>query len=127
VTDGEGQGGEDWAAVASAIQSRLAELRMTQMDVASRAKVSLTTLRELQHNLSPRRRRPQTLIAISEALGWPSSYLERLLHGDRPEPHADEVNDPVLHALDGLGREIRELRDRVQKIERQLAAEDARP
>jgi hypothetical protein len=100
---------------------------MTQMDVASRARLSLTTIRELQHNLNPRRRRPQTLVAVSEALGWPSDYLDQVLRGDRPEPHDDEVRDPVLHALDRLGREIRELRDRVGEIERQLAAEDVKP
>lgn len=127
MTDAERVSGEDWDAVAVAIRDRLAETRMTQMDVASRARLSLTTIRELQHNLNPRRRRPQTLAAVSEALGWPSDYLDQVLRGDRPEPHDDEVRDPVLHALDGLGREIRELRDRVEQIERQLAAEDAKP
>ena len=127
MTDVERVSGEDWDAVAEAIRHRLAETRMTQMDVASRARLSLTTIRELQHNLNPRRRRPQTLAAVSEALGWPADYLDQLLRGDRPEPHDDEVRDPVLHALDCLGREIQELRDRVEQIERQLAAEDAKP
>jgi transcriptional regulator with XRE-family HTH domain len=126
VTDA-GVSGEDWDAVAEAIRHRLAETRMTQMDVASRARLSLTTIRELQHNLNPRRRRPQTLSAVSDALGWPSDYLDQVLRGDRPEPHDDEVSDPILQALDSLGREIRELRDRVEQIERQLAAEDAKP
>jgi hypothetical protein len=127
VTDAEPVSGEDWDAVAEAIRNRLAETRMTQMDVASRARLSLTTVRELQHNLNPRRRRPQTLSAVSEALGWPSDYLDQVLHGDRPEPHDDEVTDPILQALDSLGQQIRELRDRVEQIERQLAAEDAKP
>jgi hypothetical protein len=127
VTDAERESGESWDSVASAIRHRMAETRMTQMDVASRARLSLTTIRELQHNLNPRRRRPQTLAAVSEALGWPSEYLDTVLHGGRPAPHDDEVRDPVLHALDCLGREIRELRDRVEQIESQLAAEDARP
>jgi transcriptional regulator with XRE-family HTH domain len=127
VTDAERVSGEDWDAVAEAIRDRLAETRMTQMDVASRARLSLTTIRELQHNLNPRRRRPQTLSAVSDALGWPSDYLDQVLRGDRPEPHDDEVTDPILQALDSLGREIGELRDRVEQIERQLAAEDAKP
>jgi hypothetical protein len=125
VTDAERASG--WDCVAEAMRSRMAETRMTQMDVASRARLSLTTIRELQHNLNPRRRRPQTLAAVSEALGWPPDYLDRVLRGDRPEPHEDEVMDPVLQSLDSLGREIRELRDRVEQIERQLAAEDAKP
>lgn len=127
MTDAERESGESWDSVASAIRHRMAETRMTQMDVASRARLSLTTVRELQHNLNPRRRRPQTLAAVSEALGWPSDYLDKVLRGDRPEPHEDEVRDPVLRALDSLGQEIRELRDRVDQIERQLAVEDAKP
>lgn len=95
------QGG-DWAAVSAAISRRLAETRMTQMDVASRAEVSLTTVRELQHNSNPRRRRPQTLAAVSEALGWPPGYLHQLLNGEDAAPHADEASDPVLQALKGL-------------------------
>jgi transcriptional regulator with XRE-family HTH domain len=118
--------GEDWDAVAEAIQTRLAETRMTQLDVASRARLSLTTIRELQHNLNSRRRRPQTLAAVSQALGWPPSYLQQVLNGDQPQPHEDEVKDPVLQALDGLARQIQELRERVEQIE-QLAAEDAKP
>lgn len=117
----------DWDAVAKAVSDRLAETRMTQMDVASRAQVSLTTLRELQHNLNPRRRRPQTLSAVSEALGWPPDYLDRILRGDRPEPNADETGDPVLRAIDGLGEEIRELRNRVEQLEQRLTDEDAQP
>jgi transcriptional regulator with XRE-family HTH domain len=127
VTDAERASGEGWDCVAEAMRDRMAETRMTQMDVASRARLSLTTIRELQHNLNPRRRRPQTLAAVSEALGWPSDYLDQVLRGDRPEPHADEVSDPVLRSLDSLGRQIQELRDRVEQIERQLAAEDAKP
>ena len=114
----------DWNAVAVAIQNRLSETRATQMDVASRARVSLTTLRELQHNLNPRRRRPQTLAAVSEALGWPPGYLGQVLRGEEVRPHAEEVGDPVLHALRGLEDEIAALRERVGRIERQIADED---
>jgi transcriptional regulator with XRE-family HTH domain len=127
VSEAEQPSGEDWDAVAEAIQTRLVQTRMTQLDVASRARLSLTTVRELQHNLSPRRRRPQTLAAVSQALGWPPDYLQQLVNGDQPQPHEDEVEDPVLHALDGLARQIQELRERVEQIEHQLAAEDAKP
>ncbi len=116
---------EDWDAVARTITARLTDTRMTQMDVASRAQVSLTTLRELQHNLNPRRRRPQTLTAISGALGWPADYLEQILRGDPPQPPDHEDTDPVLAAIDALEQEVRRLRSRVEKIERQLTDEDA--
>jgi hypothetical protein len=114
----------DWNAVALVIQNRLSETRATQMDVASRARVSLTTLRELQHNLNPRRRRPQTLAAVSEALGWPAAYLGQVLRGEEARAHADEIGDPVLNALRGLEDEIAALRERVVRIERQLADGD---
>jgi transcriptional regulator with XRE-family HTH domain len=105
----------------------LDEMRATQMDVASRAGVSLTTLRELQHNLNPRRRRPQTLSAVSEALGWPSGYLAQVLHGEPAQPHTDEVDDPVLQSLKSLETAIELLRERVARVEQQLADGDARP
>ena len=115
---------EDWDAVASAISGRLTELRTTQMDVAARARISLTTLRELQNNTSPRQRRPQTLSALSEALGWPADYLARVLRGQNARPHPDEEHDPVLTSLTAVERELGQLRDRVDRIEQQLAAED---
>lgn len=118
---------QDWDAVAGAISARLTETRMTQMDVASRAQVSLTTLRELQHNLNPRRRRPQTLAAVSEALGWPGDYLEQILRGHRPSRPDYERADPILAAIDVLEQEVRQLRGRVEQIERQLADEAAQP
>lgn len=127
MANGNTQQVEDWDAVAQAISARLADTRMTQMEVASRARVSLTTLRELQHNLNPRRRRPQTLAAISEALGWPSDYLAQTLHGGRPQPHPDEAADPVLQVVDQLEYEVRDLRERVRKIEQQLADEAETP
>ena len=115
---------EDWGGVASAISGRLAELRATQMDVAARARISLTTLRELQHNTNPRQRRPQTLAAVSEALGWPADYLTKVLHGEDARPHPDEDQDPVLKSLASIERELGDLRERVGRIERQLADED---
>lgn len=125
VASPDGQG--DWDAVAHAVRNRLDEMRVTQMDVASRARVSLTTLRELQHNLNPRRRRPQTLSAVSEALGWPSDYLGQVLRGEPAEPHTYEVRDPVLQSLKSLENEIELLRGRVARVEQQLADGDAQP
>jgi hypothetical protein len=116
---------EDWTAVSRAISDRLAELRTTQMEVAAKARISLTTLRELQHNTNPRRRRPHTLAALSEALGWPADYLGKVLHRDdaRTEPYADPRHDPVLDSLASIEREVGDLRERVARIERHLAGE----
>ena len=116
---------EDWSAVAQAVTGRLEQRRMTQLEAASRAKISLTTLRELQNNTSPRRRRPQTLAALSEALGWPPEYLSAILHGEEAHPHRAEADDPVLQAIDSMERGLRDLRQRVTSLERRLAGEDA--
>jgi hypothetical protein len=114
---------EDWTAVSRAISDRLAELRATQMETAARARISLTTLRELQNNVHPRRRRPQTLAALSEALDWPTNYLAKVLHGEDAPPRADEKHDPVPVSLTSIEHELGDLRERVERIERQLAGE----
>jgi hypothetical protein len=114
---------EDWTAVSRAISDRLAELRTTQMEVAAKARISLTTLRELQHNINPRRRRPQTLAALSEALGWPPDYLAKVLHGEDVQSDTDAKRDPVLRSLASIERELGDLRERVDRIEQQLAGE----
>jgi hypothetical protein len=87
------------------------------MDVAARAKVSLTTLRELQHNLNPRRRRPQTLAAISEALGWPADYLARVFAGEDQPPTAGEPDGAVLDRLQAMEDQIQALLERVAALE----------
>jgi kynureninase len=114
---------EDWTAVSRAISDRLAELHVTQMEVAVRARISLTTLRELQHNINARRRRPQTLAALSEALDWPTDYLAKVLHGEDAQLHADENLGPVPASLASIEHELGDLRERVERIERQLAGE----
>ena len=112
---------EDWTAVSRAISDRLAELRTTQMEIAARARISLTTLRELQHNINPRRRRPQTLAALSEALGWPADYLAKVLHGEDAQSYTGAKHDSVLGSMASIERELGDLRERVARIERQLA------
>lgn len=116
---------EDWASVGQAISARMAELRVTQLEVAARAEISLTTLRELQNNVNPRRRRPQTLSALSEALGWPTDHLSHVLHGHQPPANPDEEHDPVLESLHSIERELLSLRSRVDQIEQRLSDEDA--
>ena len=74
---------KDWDAVATAIRARMTEIDMTQADLAARAGVALMTVRELQQNLTPRRRNPRTLSAVSEALGWPADQLARILDGQK--------------------------------------------
>lgn len=114
---------KDWDAVATAIRHRMAEIDMTQADLASRAGVALMTVRELQQNLTPRRRSPRTLSAVSEALGWPSDQIARILDGQA----ADDVDadDPVLAELDALREDLHAIVQRLDAIERRLGPDDA--
>ena len=113
---------KDWDAVASAIRARMTEIDMTQADLAARAGVALMTVRELQQNLTPRRRNPRTLSAVSEALGWPADQLARILDGQG----AVDVDrdDPVLSELDSLRTDLHAIVQRLDAIERRLGPED---
>ncbi|WP_219420273.1 XRE family transcriptional regulator [Pseudonocardia nigra] len=112
---------KDWDAVAAAIKARLAEIDMTQAELAARAGVALMTVRELQHNLQPRRRNPRTLAAVSEALGWPADRLSRILEG---EPVAAvDADDPVLAELDSVKEDLSAIVRRLDAIERRLGPE----
>lgn len=116
----------DWAAVGQAITGRLEQMRVTQMQAASDARISLTTLRELQNNTNPRHRRPQTLAALSAALGWPPEYLSAVLRGDMAnvDPRDTGTEDRTLRAIQSIEQELRDLRQRVASIERRLADQD---
>ncbi|RCW45130.1 hypothetical protein DFQ14_10394 [Halopolyspora algeriensis] len=117
---------KDWDAVAAAIQTRLDELGMTQQELAHRAGVALMTVRELQHNLKPRRRNPRTLAAISEALGLSDSHLSDVLAGKTPREPAAEASDPVLSDLEALKQQLTAITERLDAIERRLADDDER-
>ena len=102
---------QDWAAVGSALRERLDERGMTMTELAGRSGVSLTTVRELVHVLNTRRRQPRTLASLSTALGWPAEHLGAVLRGqDEPTPDPDD--------LAAVRRELRDLRRRVEALER---------
>lgn len=105
---------EDWAVVSGSITERMLELGMTQTELAARAQVSLTTVRELVHNLNARRRNPRTLAALSVALDWPEEAIQRLLRGSQPTGNRSaEPKDPVAE-------ELRELREQLVAMQQQL-------
>jgi hypothetical protein len=106
---------EDWAAVGQAIAVRLDERGMTMTELASQAEVSLTTVRELVHVLSTRRRHPRTLGKISKTLGWPENHLVQVLRGGTSDgPGTDSTEVRTLRA------EVQELRERVEALEERL-------
>jgi transcriptional regulator with XRE-family HTH domain len=109
----------DWAAVAEAMKARLAELDMTQAELVQRSGLAPMTIREVLFNTAERRRSPQTLAALSEALGWPSGYLQAIAQGRDPgNPDAD---DPVLTELATMKEAISGINARLDAIEQQLA------
>ncbi len=95
---------------------------MTQAELAQRAGVALMTVRELQHNLKPRRRNPRTLAAVSQALGWPSNHLASVLDGREPAGDPD-ASDPILAELDAVKQDLTAIHHRLDAIERQLASD----
>jgi transcriptional regulator with XRE-family HTH domain len=119
----EARGDGDWAAVASAINARVATLRMTQLDLAAKSGVSPATIREIQHNNRPRRRYGRTLAALSEALDWPADHLDAVLAG-RPttptEPATPSPGDPVLDQLRAIREELTAIRQRLTDLEAAL-------
>ncbi|MER7011510.1 helix-turn-helix transcriptional regulator [Saccharopolyspora sp. NPDC000359] len=107
---------KDWAALAAAINTRLAELGMTQRELAERSDVSPATLRQLQNpdSYEPKRRSPRLLAAISEGLRWPHDHLAQVLEGSRLAP---EVETPLRDEVAQLRGEVAELRSRVDELE----------
>ncbi|MBN9113373.1 MAG: XRE family transcriptional regulator [Pseudonocardia sp.] len=115
---------KDWDAVAAAIRARLLEMDITQAELATRAGVALMTVRELQHNLKPRRRSPRTLTAVSEALGWPPGRIAEILEGDLRTPA--DAKDPILRELDAVKHELALVASRLDALERRLDSADNR-
>ncbi len=110
---------EDWAAVGQAIAHRLDERGMTMTDLANQAEVSLTTVRELVHVSSTRRRNPKTLGKLSKTLGWPEGHLVQILrHGSSVEEEAGP------DAVEALREEVRALRERLDSLEQRLLSDD---
>jgi hypothetical protein len=109
----------EWAAVAGAMKSRLAELDMTQAELIQRSRLAPMTIRELLFNTAQRRRSDQTLAAVSEALGWPPGYLRAVAEGR--DPGDPDAGDPVLAELAALKDSVNVISSRLDAIERRLA------
>jgi len=108
--------GEDWAAVAAALNERMARRRIGQQDLARVSGVSVSTLRELQHGAG-RRVQNKTLTAIARALDWPDNHLIDVLLSSTPTG-SESTADPGGEILAVLAR----VEDRLGEIARRLAA-----
>jgi DNA-binding Xre family transcriptional regulator len=98
---------EDWAAVAAALNARMARDRVTQTELAHRADLSVATLRSLQH-ATGRRATDATLAAVCRALGWPDQHLLHVLLGETPPTPVDQPPPAPLprESANATAREI---------------------
>jgi transcriptional regulator with XRE-family HTH domain len=105
--------GEDWQAVADALNARMAARRIGQQALATASGVSVATLRQLQHGAQGRRVQNATLAAVARALDWPDDHLVRVLLGDR------QATDPASPA--GSSTTDRQILAVLLRIEQRLA------
>jgi DNA-binding Xre family transcriptional regulator len=110
--------GEDWPAVAAALNERMAERRIGQQALANASGVSVSTVRLVQHG-ADRRVQNKTLAALARALDWPDDHLVRVLlgaHADDPAADDGQPRAVGVEILDG----VREIRDELRRIARRL-------
>lgn len=109
--------GEDWAAVAAALNERMQTRRVGQKRLAELSGISVSTLRLLQHG-SDRRVQDETLTSVCRALDWPDDHLARVLTADIAASDTsthDTATSRILATLAGL-------EDRLVAVETKLAA-----
>lgn len=111
--------GENWPAVAEALNQRMATLRIGQQELATRSGVSVSTLRQLQHGAT-RRVQNKTLTAISTALDWPSDHLTAVLLHPQPTPVTGSAPDQLHDALTRIEQRLGILDARLNSIETRL-------
>ncbi|MGH3851321.1 MAG: helix-turn-helix domain-containing protein, partial [Pseudonocardiaceae bacterium] len=108
---------EDWAAVARAIDERMAELGFNQRELIERSRVSKATVTEIRRNSAERRRSTRTLEALSTALEWHPQHLIALLQGRR----IPSIGEPVSRSDDDVHGRLAVIEYRLDQIVTQLA------
>ncbi|MBE9375589.1 helix-turn-helix domain-containing protein [Saccharopolyspora sp. HNM0983] len=99
----------DWRTVGRTVTARMKELGLRQRDVADKADVGLSTVQELA-NGKVRERNPKTLMAISNALEWPSGKIAAIARG-KP----GEVESTLEERVAALETELAEV---VRRLDR---------
>ncbi|RZS32492.1 hypothetical protein EV193_112126 [Herbihabitans rhizosphaerae] len=111
---------EHWAAVARAINQRMAELGLAPHELVERSRVSKAIVRELRQNTVQRRRSTRTLEALSIALEWNPGHLAAVLAGRRPprigEP-APRTEDDVPGRLAAIEHHLREITEKLSQVD----------
>jgi hypothetical protein len=106
--------GEDWHAVADALNARMAALRIGQQALSATSGVSVSTLRQLQHGVTGRRVQNKTLTAVARALDWPDDHLIAvLLAGRRTDPAGGTADAQILAVLLRIEQRLADLADRL--------------
>jgi transcriptional regulator with XRE-family HTH domain len=115
---------EDWAAVAEAINERVAELGWRQRELAERSHVSSAIVREIQRHTVERHRSPRTLESLSVTLGWEPQHLDEVLRGNRPsragEPAREIIESHSLR-LGAIERRLDEITELIIGVKADLA------
>lgn len=112
--------------LAHAVEARRRELKLTQEELATEAKVSLTTVRDVEkgRRVSMRASGQKRLTA---ALGWTTDSIDRILRGEDPLPvtgiYIEPGAEPRPQTDPAIVKQITELRARIvaleEKVERQ--------
>lgn len=108
---------EDWAAVALAINERMAELGLNQLELVKRSLVSNTMVREIRRNIAQRRRSSRTMESLSVALEWHPQHLIAVLNG-RPIP---AIGEPAVRSDDDVHSRLLAIEYRLDQVLTQLA------
>jgi transcriptional regulator with XRE-family HTH domain len=111
---------EDWAAVARAINQRMAELELNQRELIERSRVSKATVGELMRNSARRRRSARTLEALSLALDWHPRHLHAVLTGQR----IPTVGEPAIRSDNDIPGRLDAIEYQLAQIAAQLRAVD---
>jgi len=111
--------GENWQAVADALNERMAARRIGQQQLADAAGVSVSTVRVLQH-ANGRRVQNATLTALCRALGWPDDHLVAVLLGERHTLAAGESEAPAGDVQADILAVLLRIEQRVDEIARSL-------
>lgn len=109
----------DWAAVATAINQRMAELDRSQGEVIKRSNLAKQTVGEIQNNTKQRQRSARTLEALSRALDWHPGHLAAVLEGRTPprpgEPFVRSADD-IAGRLDVIEYRLNAIAEQANKI-----------
>jgi hypothetical protein len=110
---------EDWAAVAATIEEHMTSVGVNQRELAERAGVALSIVRELRHNTVQRHRNGRTLEAISVALDLHPRHLSAVAAGHPPPAPTDPT--AATDQLSRIEARLDELATRMGAIDTKMA------